>query len=162
MSRSVRRRSFTLIEIVVTVAVLSIILSGCLVSGISLIRRFSDGRSDFVVAGEVEDAAAWLESVIRRALLRRADFTLMVSSGRAEPWLKILWKQSGEREEWNAENIAFKSGRIDSVSYSYSSRFQTLTPALTMSVCYGDGGGERTGWLISVSAYGFVNIYSQS
>ncbi|MDR1509341.1 MAG: type II secretion system GspH family protein [Synergistaceae bacterium] len=162
MPRSCRRRSFTLIEVLVTVAVLSAILSGCLVSGISLIKRFSDGRSDLVVNGEVEDAAAWLESIIRRALLRRADFTLMVSSGSAEPWLKVLWKQSGEREEWNAKNIAFKSGRIDSISYSYSNRFQTLTPALTMSVCYGDGSGERTRWLISISAYGFVKTYHQS
>ena len=161
MSCRGRRRSFTLIEVIITVAVLSAVLSVCLVSGISLIRRFSDGRSDFVVAGEVEDAAAWLESVMRRSLLRMADFTLMVSSGKAESWLKVLWKQSGEREEWNAKNIAFKSGRSDSISYYYSNRFQTLTPALTMSVCYG-GGGERTGWLISISAYGFVKIYCQS
>jgi hypothetical protein len=132
------------------------------VSGTSVVKRFSDGRSDIVVAGEVSDAAAWLESVMRRALLRRADFTLMVSSGKAESWLKVLWKQSGEREEWNAKNVTFKSSRMDSIYYSFSSRFQTLTPALTMSVCYGDGGRERTGWFISISAYGFVKTYGQT
>jgi hypothetical protein len=162
MSRLCKRRSFSVIEIVIAVAALCVILSGCLVSGISVIKRFSDSRSDLVVANEVDDAAAWIQSVIRRALLRRADFTLMVSSGSAESWLKVLWKQSGEREEWKAKNIAFKSYRMDSISYSYSGRFQTLTPALTMSVCYGDGDMGRTGWLISISAYGFVKTYYQS
>jgi hypothetical protein len=115
------------------------------------------------VEGEVEDAAAWLRSVITRALWNKSDFTLTVSADGAESWISVKWKTTGKQEFWNAANVAFKTaGNVTGVSSNYSYRYQTLTPAISIIVYYQDNRHTRAGWVISASGYGYVRTYRQS
>jgi Tfp pilus assembly protein FimT len=155
-----KKKAFSLVELTVILAVFAIVVSTAFVTGTSMIKRYSDKRSDFRVEGEVEEAAAWLRSVITRALWNKSDFTLMVSASGAESLMSVKWKTTDELESWNAENVAFKtSGNVTGAFSNYSHRYQTLTPALSINVFYKDDRKTRTGWTISASGYGYVRAY---
>jgi prepilin-type N-terminal cleavage/methylation domain-containing protein len=163
MKPACKKRAFSLVELMAVLAVFACVVSAAFVTGASMIKRYSDKRSDFRVASEVEEAAAWLRSVITRALWNKSDFTLMVSADAAESWMSVKWKTTGKQESWNAENVAFKTaGNATGVFSSYSNKYQTLTPALSIIVYYKDERNTRAGWAISASAYGYVRVYRQS
>lgn len=150
-------------ELMVVIALFAFVISTALITGTSMMKRYSDKRADFRVEGEVEDAAAWLRSVITRALWNKSDFTLMVSADGAESLMSVKWKTTGERESWHAENVAFKTaGNATGVFSNYSSRYQTLTPAISIVVYYNDDRRTRAGWAISASGYGYVRVYRES
>ena len=65
-------------ELMIVLALFVFILSATFVTGTSMIKRYSDKRADFRVESEVGEAAAWMRSVITRALWNKSDFTLMV------------------------------------------------------------------------------------
>ncbi|MDR3165617.1 MAG: type II secretion system GspH family protein [Synergistaceae bacterium] len=163
MKPACKKNAFSIVELMTVIALFAFILSATLVTGTSMIKRHADKRSDFRVESEVEEAAAWLRSVITRALWNKSDFTLMVSADGAESSMNVKWGTSGEREYWNAENIAFKTaGNATGVSSNYSYRYQTLTPAISITVYYKDDRRTRAGWTISASGYGFVRTYRES
>ncbi|MDR1579733.1 MAG: type II secretion system GspH family protein [Synergistaceae bacterium] len=160
MEPACKKHAFSLVELMTVIALFAFVLSTTFVTGTSMIKRYSDKKSDFRVEGEVENAAAWLRSVITRALWSKSDFTLMVSANKAESWMIVKWKTTGEQEFWNAENVTFKTaGNATGVFSNYSHRYQTLTPAISIIVYYEDDRKTRTGWAISVSGYGYVSAY---
>jgi prepilin-type N-terminal cleavage/methylation domain-containing protein len=160
--RRAKNRSFTLIEVIVSLSIMAILLSCTFVPETRIMRRFSDSRSDFSVSGEVDKTVDWIESIIRKALELHSDFKIMAANSGASQWIKVTWEMTGEEERWESERIAFRIDQIGSNTSSYSHRFQTLTPAMTLEVYYGDEKSEFTGWLISVSGYGFVRTYRRS
>jgi hypothetical protein len=128
-----------------------------------MIKRYSDKRADLRVESEVGEAAAWMRSVITRALWNKSDFTLMVSANDPETRMSVKWKTTGEQESWNAENVAFKTaGNATGVFSNYNHKYQTFTPALRVIVYYKDDRKTCAGWIISASAYGFVRAYRES
>jgi hypothetical protein len=139
-----------------------LVLVSAYLSGIPLVKRYTDPRSELIVASEVNDAASWLKNVITRALWTGSDFKLTVAYAKAEPRLSVTWESTGLREEWRAPRIAFKSLETDNALHSYSSRFQTISPALSIRVYHGDNKADRTDWMISISAYGFVRTYRKT
>jgi prepilin-type N-terminal cleavage/methylation domain-containing protein len=153
------KRAFSLVELLVAVVIFLLILSSTYVSGISMIERFTDPRSDLIVSSEVDEAMAWLQSVITRALWTGSDFSLVFSNPEDVTLLKVRWETSRKLEEWSAGHIAFKSVDADNKEYFYSAKFQTLTPAISLRAYYGDTKKDRTDWIISISAYGFVRTY---
>jgi prepilin-type N-terminal cleavage/methylation domain-containing protein len=160
MKPACKKKAFSLVELMVVLIVFAFVISSAFVMGTSMIKRYSDKRSYFRVESEVGEAAAWLRSVITRALWNKSDFTLMVSADSAESWMSVKWKTTGERESWNAENVAFKTaGNSTGVFSNYSYRYQTLTPALSIIVYYKDDRKTRAGWTISASGYGYVRAY---
>jgi prepilin-type N-terminal cleavage/methylation domain-containing protein len=160
MKPTCKKKAFSLVELMVVMAVFGFIVSASFITGTSMIKRYSDKRSDFRVEGEVEEAAAWLRSVITRALWNKSDFTLIVSADSPESLMSVKWKTTGERESWNAQNLAFKTvGNATGVFSNYSHRYQTLTPALSITVYYEDDRKTRAGWTISASGYGYVRAY---
>jgi prepilin-type N-terminal cleavage/methylation domain-containing protein len=160
MKSACKKKAFSLVELMVVLAVFAFVVSAAFVTGTSMIKRYSDKRSDFRVEGEVEEAAAWLRSVITRALWNKSDFTLMVSASGAESWMRVKWKTTDEWESWNAENVAFKTvGNVTGVFSNYSHRYQTLTPAISITVYHKDDRKTRAGWTISASGYGYVRAY---
>jgi prepilin-type N-terminal cleavage/methylation domain-containing protein len=163
MKQAYKKKAFSLVELMVVLVLFAFVLSAAFVTGTSMIKRYSDKRSDFRVEGEVEEAAAWLRSVITRALWNKSDFTLMVSADAAESWMIVKWKTTGEHESWNAENVAFKTaGNATGVFSNYSYRYQTLTPAISIIVYYKDDRRTRAGWAISASGYGYVRAFRES
>ncbi|MDR0653822.1 MAG: type II secretion system GspH family protein [Synergistaceae bacterium] len=160
MKQACKKRAFSLVELMVVLTLFAFVLSAAFITGTSMIKRYSDRRSDFRVEGEVEEAAEWLRSVITRALWNKSDFTLRVSADDVESRMSVEWKTTGERESWNAENVAFKTaGNATGVFSNYSYRYQTLTPALSIIVYYKDDRHTRAGWTISASGYGYVRAY---
>jgi hypothetical protein len=158
-----RKKAFSFVELMTVLTLFALILSTAFVTGASMIKRYSDKRSDFRVESEVTEAAGWLRSVIMRALWNQSDFTLTVSADGVEPRMIVKWKTTGEWEFWNADNVAFKTaGNATGVSSNYSYRYQTLTPALSIIVYYKDDPRTRTGWTISASGYGYVRTYRES
>jgi hypothetical protein len=130
-----------------------------------MLKRFTDPRSDLAVSSEVNDAAEWLRSAITRSLWTGSDFVLTVSNENAGHWLRIRWNTpdtSRPAEEWSSERIAFKAHSSGKAEHFYSSKFQTLSPALSIEVYHGDARQDRTDWLISISGYGFLRAYRQS
>lgn len=151
-----KKSAFTLAELLIAIPVILALLSVSFATGTSLIGRLTDPHADFRVAMEVDLASEWLNSIIKRALTSNRDFTLTVGSRAPSSRLKIKWKDTNENEEWVANNISFGATLP---RYNYSNRFQTLTPAVTMRVCYGDGKYDYTDWSISISGYGLVKTH---
>jgi prepilin-type N-terminal cleavage/methylation domain-containing protein len=163
MRPACKKHAFSLVELMVVLTLFAFVLSTAFVTGTSMIKRYSDKRSDFRVESEAEEAAAWLRSVITRALWNKSDFTLMVSADGAESLMSVKWKTTGEWESWKAENVAFKTaGNATGVFSNFSYRYQTLTPALSIVVYYKDDPITRAGWKISASGYGYVRAYRES
>jgi hypothetical protein len=157
-----KTRAFSLIEIAVVVPILLLVLALTYSPSISILKRYTDSRSDLLVSSEVNDAAEWLRIAIIRSLWTGADFTLTVSYENAVNWLRVTWEGSGEKDEWKADRIAFRSLAVDNLNHFYSSRFQTLSPALSIRIYYGDNKKDRADWFISVSAYGLVRVFRSS
>ena len=156
-----KRRAFSLMELIVSISILLIIIGMTFLGWPALMRLF-DTRSDLVVAGEVNDTVAWLQSAIMRSLGTGNDFTLTVENQEPRDFLEIKWKTSGKQEKWSSNRITFRSLNYDNRNSTYTSGFQKLTPAITIQVHYGDGKKDRTNWRISISAYGYVRAYRQS
>jgi len=156
-----KRRAFSLMELIVSISILLIIIGMTFLGWPALMRLF-DTRSDLVVAGEVNDTVAWLQSAIMRSLGTGNDFTLTVENQEPRDFLEIKWKTSGQQEKWSSNRITFRSLNYDNRNSTYTSGFQKLTPAITIQVHYGDGKKDRTNWRISISAYGYVRAYRQS
>ena len=157
-----KRRAFSLIELLVSVSILFVVFGMTYSFGWPVLRSLLDPRSELVVAGEVNDAVAWLQSAIMRSLGTGNDFTLTVEIEEPEDFLEIRWKTSGMFEKWSSNRITFRSLNADSRNSAYTSGFQKLTPAVTIQVHYGDGKKDRTDWRISISAYGYVRAYRRS
>ena len=157
-----KKRAYTLIELLVATAILFVIIGMTYNLGLPALRRLIDPRSDIMVAGEVNDTVAWLQSAIIRSLGTANDFTLTVENQEPKDFLAIKWKTSGKLEKWSSNRIAFRSLNYDSKNSTYTSGFQKLSPALTIQVHYGDGKKDKTDWRISISAYGYVRAYRQS
>ena len=162
MPRPNKKCAYTLIELLVSISILFVIIGMTYNLGLPALRRLADPRSDVVVAGEVNDTVAWLQSAIMRSLGTGNDFTLTVENQEPTDFLAIKWRTSGKLEKWSSNRIAFKSINYDSRNSTYTSGFQKLSPAITIVVHYGDDKRDRTGWRISISAYGYVRAYRQS
>jgi len=162
MPRRNKGRAFSLTELLVSVSILSSIIGMTYINVWPALRKLIDPRSDIVVAGEVNDAVAWLQSAIMRSLGTGNDFTLTVENQEPKDFIEIKWKTSGKSEQWSSSRIAFRSLNYDNRNAAYTSGFQKLTPAITIQVHYGDDKKDRTDWRISISAYGYVRAYRQS
>ena len=162
MPRHNKKRALSLIELLVSVSILLVITGMTFNFGLPFLRRLIDPRSEVLVAGEVTDAAAWLQSAVMRSLGTGNDFTLTVENREPQDFLAIKWKTSGKLEKWSSDRITFRSLNYDIRNSTYTSGFQKLTPAVTIQVHYGDGKKDKTSWRISISAYGFVRAYRQS
>ena len=162
MSRPNKRQAYTLIELLVSISILSAIIGMASNLGWPALKRLMDPRSDVVVSGEVNDTVAWLQNVIMRSLVTGNDFTLTVENQEAKDFLTIKWKTSGKLEKWSSKRIAFRSLNYDAKNSTYTSDFQKLSPALTIDVYYGDNKKDKTGWRISISVYGYVRAFRYS
>jgi len=162
MLRRNKWRAFSLIELLVSLSILFVIFGMTYCLGWPTLRGLMDPRSDIMVAGEVNDAVAWLQSTIIRSLGTGNDFTLTVENQTPTDFLVIKWKTSGKLERWSSDRITFRSLNYDSRNSTYTSNFQKLSPALTIEVHYGDDKRDKTGWRISISVYGYVRAYRQS
>ncbi|MDR1965423.1 MAG: hypothetical protein LBQ36_01825 [Synergistaceae bacterium] len=158
MGKITRRGSFTLAEMAVAVPIMLILMSMAFTSAFPSMKRYSDPESDFLIASEVENAAEWLQSLIHRGLSTRSDFTLTAPNTGTNSWLSVRWAITGKMEKWSSKIITLKNKNINSSKVTYSQRFQTLTPALTVLV-YSHDGKYLTDWRISISAYGFVDAF---
>jgi prepilin-type N-terminal cleavage/methylation domain-containing protein len=163
-----KRAAFTLTELVIATAVLAVLASLSFFTAAPTIRKYLDSRSGFRVARETELAAEWLESVVQRGLISRSDFTISVSRGESDAALRASWANGRETDEWVSDSVMlkFKPGLEDDTNgaaardeFNFSHRFQTFTPAFTLSVFHKNGKKEWTGWRISVSAFGFVRAF---
>ena len=157
-----KKRAFSLVELLISVSILSVIMCMTCNLGWPVLRNLTDPRSDMVIAGEVNDTVAWLQSAIMRSLGTGNDFTLTVETQDPTDFLAIKWKTSGKLEKWSSDRIAFKSLNYGNKNSTYTSNFQKLSPAITIDVYYDDGKRDKTGWRISISAYGYVRAYRQS
>ena len=161
MTRPAKGRAFTLPELLISVALVSVIAGMTYSLGLPALMRSVGPRSDIVVAGEVNDTVAWLQSAIIRSLETGNDFTLTVNLV-PEDFLLIRWRAAGKFEQWTSNRIAFRTLNYDSINSTFTSNFQKMSPALTMAVHYGDGDKAGTGWFISISVYGYVRAFRQS
>jgi prepilin-type N-terminal cleavage/methylation domain-containing protein len=153
-----------LVELLITLAVIGIISSFAFVTGASVIKDLKDPRGDFHLRGEAKLAAEWLESMIQRSLTYRSDCTIFVSNVKPVQNITTTWKTGGKKETWTSNGVAFM-GSGDSYNFTYSHAFQTLTPAVTISIYAWDDKKNRftiTDWRITVSAYGHVKAYRKS
>ena len=162
MSRPNKGRAYTLIELLVSISILSVIIGMAFNFGWPALRKMIDPRWDIMVGGEVNDTVAWLQSAIMRSLGTGNDFTLTVENQEPKDFLAIKWKTSGKLEKWSSDRIAFRSLNYDAKNSTYTSGFQKLSPALTIDVYYGDNKKDKTGWRISISVYGYVRAFRYS
>ena len=162
MPRPDKNRSFTLTELLVSIAILFVVIGMTYNFGLPALMRLVDPRSEMVIAGEVNDTVAWLQSAIMRSLGTGNDFTLTVENQDPKDFLVIKWKTSGQLEKWSSNRIAFRSLNYNSRNSTYTSGFQKLSPAVTIQVHYGDGRKDKTSWRISISAYGYVRAFRHS
>jgi hypothetical protein len=102
---------------------------------------------------EIDMTVDWLESVMRRAMQSKADFTLRIFNESGAARLKVMWKNTDEFDEWRARGVRYESS---SANFAYSARFQTFSPAVTFLVRYSDGKNEFTGRIITISGYGLI------
>ena len=162
MSRRNKGHGYSLIELLVSISILCVTIGMTYNFGLPVLRRLIDPRSNIVVSGEVNDTVAWLQSVIMRSLGTGNDFTLTVENQGPTDSLTVRWRTSGKLEEWSSSRIAFRSLNYHSKNSTYTSSFQKLAPALTIEVHYNDDKKDKTGWRISISAYGYVRAFRQS
>ena len=162
MPRPGKKRAYTLIELLVSAFILLVMVGVVFNFGWPALTRFTDPRSDIMVEGEVNDAAAWLQSAIIRSIGTGNDFTLTIENQEPTDFMAIRWRTSGALERWSSNRITFRSLNYDSRNSTYTSGFQKLTPAVTIAVHFSDGKKERTVWRISISGYGYVRAYRYS
>ncbi len=155
-------RGFTLVEILIAVAVLSI-LYGCLfLTGGSLARRLSDPYSEENLAKEVARATAWLDDQIYRATLAGKNFEIAVSPSSPSGILSVRWQGDYKWEEWKSESIGmrvYSTGQPVPAIFRYDWQTQMLTPALTLRIFkQKDLRFTTTKWFIIISAYGLTRM----
>jgi hypothetical protein len=152
-----------LIELVIAMSLISSLAAFTMISGVSVLEKYSNPRSEYRIAIEVERASGWIESVLKRSLDSYGDVRFTFPYGKPAPRIRTFWLVSSRVEEWASESVEFMT-RVSPGIHTYSHSSQTFTPALVLYVHTRDdkGNSRMTDWRISVSGYGFVRDYRES
>jgi prepilin-type N-terminal cleavage/methylation domain-containing protein len=156
----VTRNGFTLIELVIAMSLMSSLAAFTIVNGASILEKYSNPRSEYRIAIEVERASEWIEGVLKNSLDSYCDVRFTFPYENPAPNINIFWLVSSRSEEWASKSIEFMT-RVSPGIHTYSHSSQTLTPALVLYIHTRDerGNSRMTDWRISISGYGFVRAY---
>ena len=110
---------------------------------------------------EAYELASWLSCLITKANMEKADFKLEISEWEADNFeLDVFWltgSQAGKTQMFKSTNFIIRKENASSASRFYSGTWQTLTPALTLSLRHKTKNPSGM-FLISVSAVGFASV----
>ena len=132
-----------------------------MLTGTQVLARYTAPTSERQIEAEVRGLTERLQNAMYRSLAGRRDFSLRIYGTEATQTVRLRW-QDGSEESWKLENIAVlnmsASGSAALAGSQYSSRFHTLTPAMTLRIYTMEEASKprRTAWRITISAYGLV------
>jgi hypothetical protein len=152
------RRSFSLVELVVTCSVIAILCGCASIAATQALAVFSDDASDRAIEREAMEVVAWIKTHLHRARALRSDVKLFVTKERYTREISFEDFPGGKKDYYEPSNefIAF---RAPGAFFIYSYRHQTMTPSLRLSIHKKTNNGFKYAGLdIVVSGYGLVTL----
>lgn len=154
------RRGFTLVELIVTIAIAGVIFGYAQVSATSTLADLTDPRSDDAVEFAVRDTADRIRGYLIKAIIEKRDLYFEELMPNAERYIKIRWSDRMDPDELiESPILAFGTNSSRGATRAkFSSKFQTVSPGfdLRVFVVDQDGTASSTRWRISVSVNGSV------
>lgn len=134
-------------------------LTECLIV-LSVVARPFGGREEPQLRAEAQALAQWLDVRMTMACMEGVGFKLQaVRAGHNGGDVELLLSRPGEGgrpEVFRARRAVIKNEGAANL-FTYSSRWHSLTPALTLYVCPRSGRSDIF-YVVKVSGYGFISV----
>lgn len=164
MTRS-RRAAFTLIELMLMLAIFAVMTSAAIVGVPGVIGQYADTGSDHNAEKDARLAVMWMRGVVGKALLEKRDFYIEIVGVRPTNRISAVFKDTGERMVHVSDSAAYyvnrsSSLRIHRMQFHFSHEYQTFSPAFeaAVSAVNPDGSLRGTDIRVIVSVYGQMRV----